>query len=475
MTGMEFFALRNGKAFGLSIVIALIVTGCEKSSEHHPSRIAAPLPLLDWNQKTLTDAYDTNGNTNPLWDEPAKRALAEFVHAHSESISANEDWAAIISSNSTAAINAGCDDPMVRFFYVHYGMDQKTSKEEFTEAYCAMASNLEKSSYPSFRKFYAWQNAGDQVHYAYGYTNYPSKFSQMGIWAHAEADLLDAISDVTMPPEEAYNACREMLNDWNGVPDHYAALYEKIKNQLPDHWDKAPIFLLLQGQTYVNMAWQARGNDYADSVTKEGGKLFEKRLDVAEDSLDKAWKLNPKDPRIPREMIKVEMGQGRGRDRMEMWFQRAMDLDPNYYDACHAKLLYIEPKWYGSIQDMLDFGRECVRNQKWGGQIPLILLDAHQDIQSQFVTGEMKTNYWKQPQVWNDLKSAFDRYFIANPDNIGWYHNYAWFAFQAEQWNTFIALLPKLGPINYGFFGGKDKFDEMVAIAKQHASQVEKN
>ena len=30
---------------------------------------------------------------------------------------------------------------------------------------------------------------------------------------------------------------------------------------------------------------------------------------------------------------------------MELWFQRAMELNPNDYDACNYKLLYLEPKW----------------------------------------------------------------------------------------------------------------------------------
>jgi hypothetical protein len=187
--------------------------------------------------------------------------------------------------------------------------------------------------------------------------------------------------------------------------------------------------------------------------------------------LDKAWKLNPKDERIPREMMTVELGQGKGRDRMELWFNRAMKLDPNDYDACSAKLYYLEPKWYGSTEAMLEFGRECVTNQAWKGQIPLILLDAHKSIQRQYVDDSGKNDYWKQPEVWSDIKSAFDRFFELNPDAIGWYHNYAWYAYQAGQWDTLNEIIPKLGPINYSFFGGKDEFDKMVELAKVHAGK----
>lgn len=38
---------------------------------------------LDWNLKMLAGAYQTAGQTNSTWDEPAKRALAESAGAKS--------------------------------------------------------------------------------------------------------------------------------------------------------------------------------------------------------------------------------------------------------------------------------------------------------------------------------------------------------------------------------------------------------
>jgi hypothetical protein len=120
---------------------------------------------------------------------------------------------------------------------------------------------------------------------------------------------------------------------------------------------------------------------------------------------------------------------------------------------------------------MLEFGRECVQSEKWGAHVPLILLDAHISIQRQYIDASQKDDYWKQPEVWADIKSAFDRFFELNPDAVSWYHNYAWYAYHAEQWDTLNEIIPKLGPINYNFFGGKDEFDKMVQLAKQHADQ----
>ncbi len=96
-------------------------------------------------------------------------------------------------------------------------------------------------------------------------------------------------------------------------------------------------------------------------------------------------------------------------------------------------------------------------------------MDAHVDIQQQFAPAAEKAGYWKEPQVWADLHSAFERFFELNHGDIGWYHDYARYAWRAGDWATLNKLIPKLGPVNYEFFGGEEKFNEMVAEAKTRA------
>lgn len=155
---------------------------------------------------------------------------------------------------------------------------------------------------------------------------------------------------------------------------------------------------------------------------------------------------------------------------MELWFKRATDLDPDYYDAFAAKLYYLEPKWYGSQEDMLEFGHECVASKKWGGHVPLILRDAHESL-ARYLPKEQQAAYWERPEVWKDLKSAFDKFFELNPQEVGWHHNYALYAYRARQWDELNRQILLLGPINYEFFGGKAAFDEMVRQAKTHAGK----
>jgi hypothetical protein len=467
-------------AFAAVMIVLLAVTACNKGAT--PASNAAiqtnstlspqdvKSPRLAWNLTTLVDSYDHAGYSNPVWDAPAKAALTEFARRRANVCETNEPSASIISTNAAGAVELGCNDPMVNYLFINFALDKTNSKETFTAAFCKMAKEMQNSSYPNIRKFAAAFRTGEQFIRANNYpTNVPPEIKEIG--HDMDEDLKASLDDNSIPSEEIYDACDEFLEMWKTSPKKYQMYYHAIEPQLFKNWPDASTSWLLKGEGNIDIAWQGRGGGYADTVTEEGWKQFKDHLAIADEALGHAWQLNPKDPRIAVMMIWVELGQGQGRDRMEMWFQRAMELDPNDYDACSVKCLYLEPKWHGSIEEMLTFGRSCVANKQWGGRVPLVLVDAHWDIPRYYLTGSEKTNYWKQPQVWPDIESAYERFFEANTDVASYYHNYALYAYKCEQWDKLNELISKLGPVNYDFFGGKTEFDKMVRLAKEHAGK----
>jgi hypothetical protein len=450
---------------GLFIAACLALLSCGRKISPQETKQS----WLDWNLKTTVGAYLEIGNTDPKWDEAATNALIEFARSRSESLDQDEDWAAIIRTNCDAAVQSDCDDPMIRYLYIRFCMSQTNSPQVFADAFHKMADDMEQSSYPPIRKFYAAARTLNQVFYAY-HTNVDRQLvGELG--DDMAANLMTVLSDKTTPPEEAYQACSEALYEFSGSKSRYEDCYNKIEQPLFKNWPRESASWLLKGEAYIQMAWFARGNGYANTVTADAQKLFGEHLDEADKALNQAWKLNPKDYRIPLQMMEVELGQGKGRDTMELWFDRAMELDPDDYEACSSKLNYLEPKWYGSTDDMLEFGRECVQNTNWGGRVPLILVDAHYNICNGYIDQSQRTNYWSQPDVWADVKSAYERFFELNPDAISYYYNYAWYAYHAEDWDKLNELIPKLGPVNYSYFGGEDEFNKMVQLAKDHAGR----
>ena len=475
---MSFQKLKNSFLVGSCIFACLSLPACHKTSVvKRTSSDPIKQTRLDWNYKTTVDIYQKSNFRGHKWNDPALRALAEFACSRANVVETNEPWAEIISTNAAAAVHAGCIDPMLNYLYIKFAMDQTNSKEAFTEAFCAMADAMNGSSYPPIRKYYALLRAEQQYTYTYGYGSNVDSTRPKQLLVSARENLANSLNDKAMPPEEVYEACSELLYQWPGDMTSLKNCWDQIEKPLFANWPGESLSWLLKGEAYNIIAANARGSGYANTVTEKGWEGFSENLAIAETSLKRAWDLNPKDPRIAVTMIWIVNDQGQSRDQMELWFNRAMENNTNDYEACQAKLNYIEPKWHGSIEAMLEFGRECATNQAWGGRVPLILLAAHKSIQRQYVNDSEKNDYWKHPGVWMDIKVAFDRFFELNPDARTWYHDYAWYAYQAGQWDALNEIIPKLGPINYSYFGGKDEFDKMVRLTKEHAGtpKVEPN
>ena len=106
-------------------------------------------------------------------------------------------------------------------------------------------------------------------------------------------------------------------------------------------------------------------------------------------------------------MLKVELGQGQGRDRMEKWFKRAMDANPDNAFACGAKMLYLEPKWHGTPIDMITFARECFAGQNWQGTLPFEIELAYDNLLPYVDNAEA---FYGAPAVWNDIESLYGPY-----------------------------------------------------------------
>ncbi|HEY2081235.1 MAG TPA: hypothetical protein VGI88_00515 [Verrucomicrobiae bacterium] len=445
------------------LLLAALGTACNKSSSVVSEKTKKQ--RLAWNLKTTVEAYNHAGFSNFAWDNQARRCLTGFAQILSQETNAGESVVDVISTNAATAVNAGCTDPLVNYLYIKFSMPQSSSKEAFETAFCKTARDLNSSSYPPIRKFYAAARALQQIYHTYG-TNASTHPELMEMLWNVYGRMEDALRDDTMPARDAYEAAALALHMTSGNTFNHAKMYDIVEKPLFKNWPNADTTWLLKGHYYIDAAWDARGSGSGDTVTAEGWAGFTNDLAIARDALEHAWKLNPKESEIADEMLSVALGQG-DRDQMELWFNRAMEANTNDYTACSKKLYYLEPKWYGSDAEELAFGRECVQNTKWGGQVPLTLVDAHISIDSRN-EGQAQMDYWKQPEVWADIQAAYDRYFELNPDDIGYYHNYVWYAYQAEQWAKLNELIPKLGPVNYNYFGGKEAFDQMVEAANAH-------
>ena len=432
------------------------------------SKVAAQNYRLEWNRKTLVEDYERFGPHDAKWDESAKGALELFAQLRTGGEHQSKAVLPDLGESVFLAVRGGCDDPVIKYLYARFVMPAfgHTPQEQAT-VFRAVAERLADSQRPVIRKYYAALRAATILNPG---TNAPSPEARHWL-EQAQRFLNQVVNDRATPAREVSDAWEAYLEAVpEDIDEHYEP-YLKLEQTLFKHWPSESSLFSLKGWFYIQYAWRARGTGWADTVTAKGWDQFEKRLGIAEKALAEAWKLDPTDARIARRMITVEMGQGRGRARMEQWFERAMTLNPNYYDACLAKVFYLEPRWHGSREELMGFASECLRSEKWGGKVPLIVLDAHSAV-AESLDGPARNDYWKRPEVYPQIKQALDKLFRLNPGAKVWHHNYALCAYRAEQWADLNRELKIMGrEVDYSFFGGQKEFEKITRIANEHAGK----
>ena len=425
-----------------------------------------------WNYATTVEAYQKFGRRHADWDKPALEALRLYALYRSDNPRRKEPINLAIGLCVHTAIRAGCDDPLIQYLQTRYNTHEYKGDAQWAEASANAARAVSSSRYHEVRKFLACFNTAKALRSnAANATNPPPALE--GLKNLSQAHLAKILADKSIPLSEVRSACAS----WMGATDLYKgqskAWFDAMDKPLTEHWPNAAWALAQKGDFYLQYAWEARGHGWASTVTPEGWRLCSERLSEAETLLQKAWTLDPLLERVPVTMLSVELGQHKGRERMELWFRRAMELNPNNYNACWAKLSYLEPKWYGTPADMIAFGRECAASTQWGEQVPLVLMEVYLRLEA-YLDADKKAAFWKQPEIWPDLQASFEQFFKLNPQDTGRHHDYAWLAYKCEQWDELNRQIGLLGPVNHAFFGGKDAFDKMVRLAKEHGGQKTK-
>jgi hypothetical protein len=458
---------------GALILGLLSMLGLAACSHRQPATRA---DVLKWNLATLTNSYDASGHKNPKWDKDATEAMTEFARTKTASDDELEILFDLAGDAADDAVHAGCDDPMVRYLYVRYASGNKNRPfPERQEQYRSAAGGLEQSGYPPIRKFYANVDASEILWQQRDTNLWPEV---RDFRSKALADLNQAFQDKALPETEAYQAADSLFQMLSRNTHELTNAYDSLSATLSGNGSKTAAAQLVKADFYLMYAWRGRGNGTADQVTDEGWRLFKERLAMAEQALNKAWSEDPYDAQIPTLMISIAEGQQKERPEMEKWFQRAMKLDPDNYQACRGKLHYLLPQWYGSRDDMLAFGRECVVSTNWGGHVPLILVDAHSEF-SRTLNADDRQAYWALPDVWPDIQAGYERFAQTRPDATRFRYPYAAYAFRCGQWQDFLDQIKIIrkndDEPDYNYFGGKEAFDKLVELANQQLGTTPPN
>jgi hypothetical protein len=408
----------------------------------------------EWALQVLKKGYQDTGKTNKEWDAKVQALFEAFA-----------DYSRISTTNgpalqkALAAVNdTSCPDPMVQYMQARYNTHIHSEIEAASEFVKAHEAVLGSQYHPVF-KFYAGLRGVQSSRVADEGGNRTYQIDR------TTASLEDLARDTNALADEVFEPARLWLEHSRSTK-WTQLVTANLEPLLKNGWGTTEQWFRFEGNAEVNRAWGERaGGGWSSTRAEKAGEDFAQHLSKAQVALEKAWQMNSNIAQTAYLMMWVELGQGQGLPRMEVWFNRAMSLQPTYHEAVRLMSIYLEPRWYGSEEKSLAFARSCVTSDKWGGQIPLTLVELHRSLASYSPLSNSPA-YWRQPHVWNDLKSSYDKFFASNNDTAGWRHGYALDAYECGQYAAFLeqTKLFREGT-NFAYFGGPEKFQQMLQTA----------
>jgi hypothetical protein len=415
------------------------------------------------NVRLALAAYDEAGKKDAKWDATVREAIELASAPARDDAKIEAQTSARVAAALKKAVDAGCDDPFAR--YLLAAAEAGTSgggAGAAANAGAPAAANPGAAAGPA-------ANSGArndaltrfrQTVLDLAGTNYPAHVKVRAAAGYFEASKrADAqvaticqqhLAAALAGPERGWRWAYELadlafnaVSEVRGLEDALTEIMPVYEKARPDD-DPGPH--LLAGIRSIDFAWEARGNGLANTVTPVGWKQFKERLVVARRALEAAFKRDADDARAPMYMITVCMGEGSNRAEMEKWFKRTMAASPDAMNACRRKLAYLYPRWHGSNEEMLAFGRECAATGNWWGPLPEILIEAYEEI-AKFSTGDAKALY-RAPATWRDMNSVYGAFLEAYPDSprAPHYRNLlAKWACHCERWEVAAKLFAQIG------------------------------
>lgn len=426
-------ALRNLAGSGLEPIEQALKDGGLGPEGTAALRSAAPLvrararadrrrrAVYDWFGRTVLDAYAAGEWADPKWTPLVERAVRQYADRMAATNSA--DHAAFVDA-FRQPLDAGCRDPFVELMMLreqyHVGPGAADFPALNPRSHRAAERVVAAASYPPALKVWAVVVLVNE-----------SGLGDGRLEDAALAALPAVVKDPAVPSETLLDLVT-ILQEKNG---RLAGAAEKRFEQLSAAYAGRPAGdagpLVFRGRYMVQSAWAARGNGAAGTVTPDGWKAFGERLADADAALRKAYEIDPADAAAATEMLSVCVGRGAGREEMEIWFDRAMAADPDNREACRRMLYYLYPRWHGSHEEMVRFGRECLAGGNWRGQIPFTLVDAHFAVADE---SDDRKQYLSRPDVWRDLEEVYEQYLQFDPGAAWARSQYAKVAADCEKW-----------------------------------------
>ncbi|MFA7006771.1 MAG: WD40 repeat domain-containing protein, partial [Verrucomicrobiia bacterium] len=158
----------------------------------------------------------------------------------------------------------------------------------------------------------------------------------------------------TLKLEFLYTAYQRTIHSEDEWQRHFSRLELWVKSN-----PNSVAARILLGEAYTSYAWVARGTGFAYTVTDDGRKLFEERLQKAREVLEAAGRLSTKDAAVYWTLGRVALGQSWPREQLEALFQKGIAIEPDWYQMYFVKAYNLLPRWHGKPGEWVKFAEQA--------------------------------------------------------------------------------------------------------------------
>jgi len=162
---------------------------------------------------------------------------------------------------------------------------------------------------------------------------------------------------------QAYDDLRSWYNflaqpAYSGAADFTQHLEEmdEWRQELP----QSPTALVVLADIWINLAWEARGTGFANTVTPAGQAHFEERIAEARRLLEQAIERGAPDGQAFASLLVVAKAEGWTKAQTRKIVAAGSQLDPAYFAIYSSMAEYLLPRWHGEKGDIERFALETV-------------------------------------------------------------------------------------------------------------------
>jgi len=374
--------------------------------------------------RNYLDAYRQLGRHDKPWDADAERFLTAWLDG--EFGGGDSTNTANVAAMGDALVHAGCDDPLALTAAAAKAVEWSEAGGRFERAVNAFAD----SKYKAYPKFFATIEMA----------SHKTDSAAPGLYDSRALELLQtALSDGSITPQDSDDVAETLVNGWASsfFRRDASAVISAAQSAGPGYdWLAAT----LDGAHEINLAWQARGSGYANTVSSAGWKAFADHLAKARESLTAAWNRHPNRPLPAERMMNVCLGESKVLEERQ-WFDRAIAGQFDCMAAWSSLRWVLRPRWGGSVDAMRAFGIAAVNTGRFDTDVPYELVRSISDLEAELdvPVGE---HIFGRADLWPHLKRMSEGYIEAaltatnQQSEIYWRGNYAELAFLAKDYEA---------------------------------------